>query len=230
MQRPFHYPIEKLEIRLGYRFRDRTHLELALTHRSHSSSNYERLEFLGDAVLNFVIAAELFHRFDEASEGSLTRLRAALVKQPTLAAVARELDIGPFLNMSGSELKSGGYDRDSTLSDSLEAIVGAILLDAGFSEVQTTIYRWFENRLDSLSPDGSLLDAKSRLQEHLQALGELLPEYTLVSSRGKPPKERFEVECRTSKLAEPSTAIGPSRRKAEQAAAEKMLASLGVPP
>ncbi len=219
--------IEKLERRLGYTFTDKTHLQLALTHRSHSDKNYERLEFLGDSILNFVIAESLFHRFGEASEGELSRLRARMVKQPTLAELAREMDIGPMLTMGSGELKSGGFERDSILSDALEAIIGAMLLDSGFEVARENVQRWFEPRLGELSPDDLNKDAKSRLQEYLQSRGHPLPEYNLIGSWGKSPRQEFEVECSVGDLATPLSARGPSKRSAEQQAAELILEALG---
>ena len=224
----FSSSIGKLESRLGHAFADQSHLQLALTHSSYSKHNNERLEFFGDAVLNLVVAEALFHKFDTASEGELSRLRASLVKKETLAEVARELDLGSFVAMGAGELQAGSNERDSVLADTLEAVICAILLDAGYAETSAAILRWYAPRLEELSLDGLAKDAKSRLQEHLQALGEPLPEYRLIRSRGKPPAEEFEVACSITCLAEPAIARGSSKRGAEQEAASQALVALGV--
>ena len=214
---------EKLQERIGYRFEDPTLLEQAVTHRSYSNANNERLEFLGDAILNFVIASALFERFPDATEGQLSRLRARLGKRPTLANVARELNLGEQLIMGGGELKSGGFNRDSILSDALEAILGAMLLDAGAAVTSERIVALFESRLDELSLSNVHKDAKSRLQEFLQGRGKALPDYVLVKTSGKSPHQEFEVECRSGELTQAVSARGTSRRKAEQAAAQRAL-------
>lgn len=220
--------LEKLEAIIGYAFRNQHLLAQSLTHRSFSNRNNERLEFLGDSVLNFVIAQALFSRFPDASEGDLSRLRAKLVKQPTLAEVAREMELGEYLTLGSGEKKSGGRERDSILSDALEAIIGAILLDSGFEPASERILDWFDTRLDGMSSSDLQKDAKSALQEYLQSHGEPVPEYVLLRTLGKSPNQQFEVECRTEKLMNPVSAKGTSRRKAEQNAARIALERLGV--
>lgn len=208
-----------LETKIGYSFRDGTLLEQALTHRSFGSLNNERLEFLGDSILNFVIAAAVYERFPKAAEGDLSRLRARLVKQSTLADVARGIELGGHLVMGSGELKSGGFKRDSILSDALEAIIGAVYLDSQFSEAADCVSRLFKDYLANLSESDLEKDAKSRLQELLQSFGEPVPEYILVGTRGKSPNQEFEIECRSTRFKKPIRATGSSRRKAEQAAA-----------
>lgn len=219
---------DRLQDSLGYQFRDSSLLTLALTHRSHGSSNNERLEFLGDSVLNFVIAQSLFERFDSASEGQLSRLRARMVKRPTLADVARDFDLGDFLILGSGELKSGGFERDSILSDALEAIIGAIFLEAGFDTARRCILEWFEGRLELLSLSRSQKDSKSRLQEFLQARGSDLPEYVVIELVGQSHEQEFVVECRSKLLDTPTRGQGASRRVAEQSAAALALVQLGV--
>lgn len=220
--------VARLQETLGYQFTDEALLARALTHRSFSRDNNERLEFLGDSILNFLIAEDLFLRFDGAREGQLSRLRALLVKRQTLAAIARDFGVGDYLSMGSGELKSGGYDRDSILSDALEAIIGAMYLDADLATVRERLLDWFEDRLDSLSLDQSQKDAKSRLQELLQSRGADLPEYVVVETRGQSHNQIFFVECRSGLLEAPARGKGSSRRGAEQAAATVALHMFGV--
>jgi len=218
--------LRHLASRLGHSFTDPALLEQALSHRSAAGRSYERLEFLGDAVLNFLITEALFERFPHAQEGELTRLRARLVRGETLAAIARGLELGQFLRLGGGELKSGGRDRDSILADALEAVVGAVYWDAGMEPCRRTVRALFESRLAAISTGDTGKDAKTRLQEHLQAVGLPLPEYRVVEERGAAHERWFTVECRAHGLAAPALGQAASRRKAEQAAAAKALASL----
>ena len=215
--------IEKLEKLIGYTFADQDLLAQALTHRSFSSNNNERLEFLGDAILNFVIARALFEKFPEATEGELSSLRASLVKRQTLADVAREIDLGAHMRMGGGELKSGGFRRDSILSDALEAVFGAVIIDADPETAADCVLRIFLQRLGRVSPLQLKKDAKTRLQEKLQSLGKPLPKYVLIRQTGKSPHEEFEVECRSQELDEPARGTGSSVRRAEQNAADIAL-------
>ncbi|HKI73854.1 MAG TPA: ribonuclease III [Pseudomonadales bacterium] len=217
-----------LERILGYSFEDEELRDRALTHRSHHSRNNERLEFLGDSILNFVIAQDLFSRFTTAREGQLSRLRARLVRRQTLAEIAREMNLGDYLIMGTGELKSGGYDRDSILADALEAIIGAIYVDSDFEGARRVILDWFDSRLEALSLDKSQKDAKSKLQEFLQGRQANLPEYVVVEVTGKSHDQTFTVECRSELLDEPARAQGTSRRIAEQNAAAIALEMLGV--
>lgn len=219
---------EELEQRLGYSFHKPDLLNQALTHRSFGAVNNERLEFLGDAILNFIIAKELYQRFPSAREGQLSRLRARLVRRQTLAEVAREMSIGDHLIMGSGELKSGGFNRDSILSDSLEAIIGAMYLDSDIGRTEECVTSWFFARLDALSLKTSQKDSKSRLQEFLQARQHDLPEYVVVDIKGAAHQQKFRVECRAALLDEPVIGEGSSRRVAEQNAASIALAKLGV--
>lgn len=216
--------LERLQTRLGYHFRDVSLLERALTHRSaHRSRNNERLEFLGDAYLGQVIAARLFEAFPEASEGQLTRMRARLVRGRTLAELARELELGTYLVLGGGELKSGGHRRDSILADAMEAIIGAIVLDRGGATCDEVVGRWFANRLEAISPEAVDKDAKTRLQEWLQARQYELPEYSVRDIEGQAPRQTFHVVCCLQNHDREFPASGSSRRKAEQSAARAAL-------
>jgi len=213
---------------LGYRFADPRLLEAAVTHRSAGSHNNERLEFLGDAVLGHVVAEWLYKAFPAATEGQLSRLRATLVKRETLADIARGLTLGDYLRLGSGELKSGGFRRDSILADALEAILGGILLDGGFTSCHDCIHRLFAPRFESLSPVDELKDPKTRLQEYLQSHKLALPIYAMKTVSGKAHHQRFEVECRVEGLDKAVTGNGSSRRKAKQEAADNMLEQLGV--
>lgn len=219
---------KRLEAKIGYRFRNPGLLDTALTHRSAGKDHYERMEFLGDSVLNFVISAELYHQFPQASEGELSRLRAHLVKGESLSRVAGELSLGDYLRLGSGELKSGGYRRKSILADVLESIIGAIFLDSGFAEAQSFILRVFADRLENVGSVKELKDPKTRLQEYLQAQALSLPSYEVVKTSGQAHNQTFEVSCRVSILDKPVYASGSSRRKAEQAAAEQVLELIHV--
>jgi len=209
--------------RLGYEFDDIVFLETALTHRSANKNHYERMEFLGDAVLNLVISSKLYQQYPKASEGDLSRLRAHLVKGESLSNIASELGLGDFLRLGSGELKSGGYRRKSILADVLESIIGAIYLDAGFAEAQEFILRVFANKIASVGDVKELKDPKTRLQEYLQARSLPLPNYEVVKTSGQAHNQHFEVSCSVSVLNKPVYGSGSSRRKAEQAAAKQTL-------
>lgn len=217
---------QELSQKLELRFNDIQLLKSALTHRSAGFNNNERLEFLGDSVLGFVIADYLYHQFPEADEGVLSRLRASLVNQAVLADLARMLELGDYLILGSGELKSGGFRRDSILSDALEAIIGALLKDQGMEVCKEWVLQLFAKRLDRLSLKNWKKDPKTRLQEFLQSRGYELPAYTLKSKTGQPHQQSFWVECQVPLLPEPAVGVGPSRKKAEQQAAEKVLAQL----
>lgn len=215
--------------RLGYRFADPTLLRNALTHRSAGGLNNERLEFLGDAVLGLVIAEALYKRYPDASEGELSRLRASLVRKQTLAELARDLCIGDCLRLGSGELKSGGFRRDSILADALEAIFGAVYLDSGFAACAGLIIHLYAERLERLPVRPlAVKDPKTRLQELLQGRRLELPEYRVVSVHGDAHEQVFEVECRAPSVGETTLGYGSSRRRAEQQAAQQMLALLGA--
>ena len=211
------------ERQTGYSFSDGDFLERALTHRSVANSNNERLEFLGDAVLDTVISHRLLLLRPEASEGELSRLRSSLVRDRTLAELARSMDIGTRINLGSGELKSGGYRRESILADAMEALLGAVFLDGGYAAVETVIDRLFAGRLDELPADEDLKDPKTRLQEWLQGRSIELPEYRVVQVAGKPHDQTFTVECEIEVMEILVSASGGSRRKAEQAAAALAL-------
>lgn len=211
---------------LGYTFNDPELIDQALTHRSAGGKNNERLEYLGDAILGFIIADALYHHFSEASEGQLSRLRSALVKRETLADVAREFKLGDYLKLGQGELRSGGQSRDSILADSFEAVLAAIYLDGGYEATRAVILRVFSTRLTTLSPETHQKDPKTQLQEFLQANKVSLPSYTIVNVSGDPHAQHFNVECAIEDLGRNVTGQGNSRRKAEQDAAMNMLTEL----
>lgn len=216
----------QLSKRLGYSFANSPLLRSAVTHRSTGGAHNERLEFLGDSLLNFTIAADLYHRFPKAREGELTRMRARLVREETLAEIARDLQLGDYLQLGPGEKKSGGYQRDSILADALEAIIGALFLDAGVMVCQERICAWYESRLTQLVPEASEKDAKTQLQEYLQAKRLPLPEYLVVAIEGDPHDPTFRIQCSVSLLEVPIVGMANSRRKAEQIAAELTLKKL----
>lgn len=193
---------------------------LALTHRSVSNKNNERLEFLGDSLLGFFIANWLFNQFPDYPEGDLTRIRAHLVRKETLALIAREFDIGEHLSLGAGELKSGGINRSSILADALEALIGAVYLSEGFEFACDLIEKLYANRLENIPTVEQLKDAKTRIQELLQSKGEALPTYTVVEKHGKSGSETFSVQCEIENCEEIFIGKGTSRRKAEQMAAE----------
>lgn len=214
---------EKLAQHLGITFNNPELLEMALRHRSAGNMNNERLEFLGDAVLNLVIANQLYALRSKAPEGELSRWRASLVREESLAIIARELDLGNYLVLGSGELKSGGFRRDSILADALEAMIGAVYLDQGFVAAQALLVRLFERLLHDLPDAASLKDPKTRLQEWLQGNKRELPTYEVTKIRGQAHKQVFEVTCRLSDARQITIGSGSSRRKAEQSAAESMF-------
>lgn len=210
---------ESLEAQLGYQFSRADLLLQALTHRSFGSPHNERLEFLGDSVLNCVIATLLFERFPDLREGELSRQRANLVRQDTLAEIAQTLKLGSFLRLGEGELKSGGFRRPSILADGVEAIIGAAYLDAGFATARGVIEKLYQSLLSRIDPKASGKDPKTELQEMLQARKFPLPQYELITTRGDAHNQEFEVACSIPALDIRVTGVGSSRRAAEQAAA-----------
>lgn len=211
----------------GYRFADPSLLKRALTHRSAGAPHNERLEFLGDAMLNLVVAEALFRLWPRADEGTLTRARAELVREPALARLARRLDLGPRLQMGPGEMKAGGYRRDSVLADALEAVIAAIWLDAGFERCRQIVLDWLQADIAALPSGRIRKDAKTRLQEHLQAIGRPLPTYSLLDVTGAEHDPQFLAECMLPDTSLCTRGSGGSRRAAEQAAAHAMLLALG---
>jgi ribonuclease-3 len=219
---------EWLREALGYECRDAALLEAALTHRSAGGSHNERLEFLGDAILNCVVAMLLFREFASADEGHLSRLRANLVSGEALAVIAAQIDLGQQLRLGSGELKSGGFRRKSILADALEALFGAIYLDGGFEAAAQVIERLFAPRLARLPSVAELKDPKTRLQETLQARGLPLPAYVVESVTGEAHNQSFRVSCSVDALGLKVHADGPSRRRAEQVAAQLLLDQLAA--
>jgi ribonuclease-3 len=218
--------IERLQQALGYEFADLKLLELALTHCSAGKRNNERLEFLGDSIINHVVTEAIYRQSPTASEGDMTRMRASLVRQETLAEVAMGLQLGDHIRLGSGERKSGGHRRDSILADALEAVAGAILIDSGLEQCRHAVHAWFGGRLRELATTAVAKDAKTRLQEFLQGNSYPLPEYDLISVQGEDHAQRFHVVCRLQQPHLVVEAGGSSRRKAEQNAATAALASL----
>ena len=212
---------ERLQQAIGYRFEQPALLGQALTHRSHGTPHNERLEFLGDSILNCVVAADLCNRFGGAREGDLSRLRANLVRQETLHRIAQALSLGECLRLGEGELKSGGPARPSILADALEALFGAVFLDGGFGAAQETILRLYASALAEVDPKATGRDPKTMLQEFLQARHVALPKYVVVSTSGAAHSQQFEVECVIPELSVCTTGSGNSRRVAEQEAAQR---------
>ncbi|NOH98586.1 ribonuclease III [Vibrio sp. 99-70-13A1] len=219
-------PIDKLERKIGYQFNDADLIHLALTHRSAAGKHNERLEFLGDSILSFVIADDLYHRFPKVNEGDMSRMRATLVRGHTLAELGREFELGDYLKLGPGELKSGGFRRDSILADAVEAIIGAVYLDSDTEVVRRIILSWYQSRLESIQPGISQKDPKTRLQEFLQGRRNPLPVYTVTNIKGEAHNQEFTVECEVAGADKPVIGKGTSRRKAEQAAAETALERL----
>jgi ribonuclease-3 len=211
------------EARLGYVFRDPALLDAALTHRSASKHNYERLEFLGDAVLNFSTAVLLYRAYPDADEGDLSRYRAALVSGSSLAGIAASLGLGEQLRLGSGELKAGGFRRGSILADALEALFGAVYVDGGIGAAHAVIERLFAGQLGQLPQAQELKDPKTRLQELLQARGLRLPVYAVEEVSGEPHDQRFVASCEVAALELRASGEGSSRRRAEQEAAQRVL-------
>lgn len=214
--------IAKLEQKINYKFKNAALLQQALTHRSIGVLSNERMEFLGDSVLNFVVAAELFSKFENLREGDLSRIRASLVNGEVLAELAIEFDIGEFIILGIGEQKSGGAKRSSIIADAMEAIIGAIYLDAGMEVCRVLVLKWMAKRLAAIS-DVAIKDSKTVLQEYTQAHKLSLPIYTVVLTEGDAHKQVFHIECRVEGLPHVTTGVGKSKRKAEQNAAELFL-------
>jgi len=221
-------PQARLEEALGYAFTNKSFLAIALTHRSLGVDNNERLEYLGDALIGFIIAETLYQRYPGASEGELTRLRATLVKGETLARIARHLHLGNFLKLGSGELKSGGWRRTSILANTIEAIIGAIYLDAGFETCRNKVLTLFSGVILETTPDTLVKDPKTRLQEFLQARQQNLPEYNVIMERGEAHARIFTVECVIPDLNIAVQADGRNKRTAEQLAAQLALAQLNA--
>jgi ribonuclease III len=216
---------DQLESTLAYHFEDAALLGLALTHRSVGAEHNQRLEFLGDASLGMIMADLLYQRWPQSPEGSLSQLRASLVNQQTLAALAREISLGDYLVLGLGERKSGGRQRDSILADAMEAIIGAVFLDGGFDRCRQCVAHLFASRLEQTAPADSK-DAKTRLQELMQARGLPLPDYTVDNIDGAEHQQQFQVSCQLALLGQSVRGCGRSRKLAEQQAAERALQKL----
>jgi ribonuclease-3 len=214
---------QRLARQLGHVFADAGLLDDALTHRSAQSRHNERLEFLGDAILGFLVAEALWRRFPDATEGELSRLRARLVNRDALAELARAFDLGSYLRLGAGELRSGGHARDSILADALEALFAAVYLDGGLEAARALLDRLAGERLAGLCPASQHKDAKTRLQEYLQARRLALPTYRVVETRGEDHAQTFVVCCDAQAVGRSTTAEGATRRRAEQLAAERLL-------
>ncbi len=201
-------------------------LEQALTHRSIGNHNNERLEYLGDAILGFVIADIIYQKFPSASEGELTRLRASLVKGAKLAEISREIDLAHEIKLGSGELKSGGWRRDSILANTLEALIGAIYLDSDIDSCRSFILKLYKAHLDRVNPADIKKDSKTQLQEYLQSRKQNVPEYKVMSETGSSHKPEFTVSCKVDLFDEPVIATGKSKRKAEQAVAKQVMIML----
>lgn len=211
---------------LDYEFKTPTLLKRALTHRSASSSNNERFEFLGDSILSMVISHALFEQFPDQNEGQLSRLRAHLVKGEMLANIALELQLGDYLYLGQGELKSGGFRRASTLADALEATFAAVFFDGGFDAVRQVILKLYRSRLDDPELSDTLKDAKTQLQEYLQSKKSSLPKYTLINVVGEEHDQMFYVRCDVAGLNQSTEGHAETRRKAEQIAAKQLLQNI----
>lgn len=216
--------LDRLQRKLGYQFKQIGLLKQALTHRSADSKHNERFEFLGDSILNFIIGEALFHQFQRVDEGDLSRMRATLVREQTLAVHARRFDLGEYMRLGPGELKSGGFRRDSILADCVEAIIGAMYLDSSFEDVVPVVKAWYNDDLAKIKPGENQKDPKTRLQEFLQGKHLPLPCYEVEAIEGEDHNQSFKVRCDVAGLSMTALGVGQSRRKAEQAAAEQILA------
>lgn len=218
--------LERLYRHLDYHFKKPAYLRQALTHCSAGSDNYERFEFLGDSILSFVIANELFNQFPTQSEGQLSRLRSFLVRGDMLAEIGKELGLGDFLFLGQGELKSGGFRRASILADALEAVFAAVFLDGGIEPAKSVILKLYRSRLDDPNLNDCLKDSKTQLQEYLQSEKHPLPEYILTKVVGEEHDQVFYISCTVEGIKLISYGEGPNRRKAEQLAAKSLLEQL----
>ncbi|WP_448566916.1 ribonuclease III [Thalassotalea ganghwensis] len=218
--------IARLSKKIDYQFNDESLLVRALTHRSAKGKHNERLEFLGDSILGFVIAQALYEQFPKVNEGDLTRMRSSLVKGVTLAELARSFELGEYLILGPGEMKSGGHRRESILEDAIEAIIGAVYLDSDIDTCRTLVLKWFEPRLSAIKPGQAQKDPKTQLQEYLQGRKIELPQYEVINTTGQSHNQEFTVRCTTAVIEQEVITKGSSRRKAEQSAAKQVLSLL----
>ncbi|ARC54848.1 ribonuclease III [Candidatus Riesia sp. GBBU] len=215
--------IKILQKSIGYFFKNTNYLKLALTHRSFNIIHNERLEFLGDSILNFIIAAELYHKFPRVNEGDMSRMRSTLVRSNTLSYLAKKFKLSSFIKLGTGEIKNGGLYRESTLANTIEAIIGGIFLDSNIEDVKKVIIYWYKDLLNKIVPGERQKDPKTRLQEYLQSRHLPLPSYSLVQSKEESNDKQFTINCHVSGIEKPTQGVGLSIRNAEQAAAEKIL-------
>ncbi|QJC28129.1 ribonuclease III [Enterobacteriaceae endosymbiont of Plateumaris braccata] len=220
--------INQLQQKLGYTFNRQNLLYQALTHRSASCKHNERLEFLGDSILSYIIAKELYNKFPNVNEGNMSRMRATLVRGNTLANIAREFKLGEYLLLGPGELKNGGYNRESILADTMEALIGSICIDSNIKIVEKIILKWYKFRLKEIIPGNNQKDPKTKLQEYLQRSHLPLPYYFILQINGEVHNQKFIIQCKINGISEIITGIGSSRRKAEQSAAKHALIKLGI--
>jgi ribonuclease-3 len=219
--------LKQLQNNLGYQFNDESLLATALTHRSFSGAHNERFEFLGDSLVNMLIAEMLFETYPNLPEGELTQQRAMLVKGKTLAKIGEGFNVGEYLALGAGEIKTGGAQRESILADAVEAIIAAIYLDSGFDHCRMTVRQWFEGRVENIDTLGKAKDAKTRLQEVLQASGNPLPIYKTEKVHGEHHKQQFVISCKVALLSKPTQGKAGSKKMAEQIAAENALQAIG---
>ncbi|MCK3658695.1 ribonuclease III [Pasteurellaceae bacterium Pebbles2] len=220
--------LDRLQRKIGYEFNHITLLKQALTHRSAAKIHNERLEFLGDAILNLTIAEALYQQFPKCNEGELSRMRATLVREQTLAELARDFGLGDYMALGAGELKSGGFRRASILADCVEAIIGAMSLDSSLPVAMDVVRNWYQTLLAEIKPGENQKDPKTRLQEYLQSKRLDLPTYNVTKIQGEAHCQTFTVECNVPNLDRTFVGVAGSRRKAEQSAAEQMLKELDI--
>lgn len=220
--------LSELSKKINYQFNDIRLLELALTHRSADKNHNERLEYLGDSILSFVIAEALFHQFPSVDEGDLSQMRSSLVCGEMLAIIGNEFDLGNSLILGQGELKSGGYRRDSIISDAVESIIGAIYLDSNIDIIKSLILHWYQERLQNIQPGIKQKDPKTRLQEYLQGIHHERPTYLILAVSGSDHDQEFLIQCSIDNDQNEYLGRGSSRRKAEQAAAQEAINKLGI--
>lgn len=223
-----HNIINKLQKKLGYIFIQQDILYQALTHRSANIQHNERLEFLGDSILSFVIAHILYRNFPSINEGDMSRMRAQLVKENTLAKIAHKFKLGKYLTLGQGELKSGGFKRASILANTLEALIGSIFLDSNIKIVEKLILTWYKKKLKNINPENTKKDSKTRLQEYLQSKHLPLPEYCIVQVYGEAHNQKFTIQCHINEIKDELMGMGVSKKKAEQNSAYQALIKLGI--
>lgn len=220
--------IKKLQKIINYKFNKIKLLDLALTHRSANKNHNERLEFLGDSILNFIITLSLYNKFPKINEGNMSRIRSKLVKENTLAQIARKFKIGEYLNLGNGEIKNKGFQKESILANTMEAIIGSIFLDSDYEITKKTILNWYQKRLNNILPEDKQKDPKTKLQEYLQSHKLSLPKYFIFKISGKSHNRKFSIHCKISCIEKLIQGNGSSKKKAEQSAALKALKILKI--